>query len=169
MLSVFTSAKGDEYGALDSHTVIHSGVGMRKVFISLVLIVAQQILAQQGFAADAGKPLERASAAYLKEGVEAFLPTLLKDSPLEGEKSVLTQSNSIRQIEAFYGTYEGFDVMYEKVLTDRVRIVYYVMNYQKSPMFGLATYYKRGGEEVVTNFNFHTEIWQVIPNEVIFQ
>ncbi|GAA5315166.1 MAG: hypothetical protein AseanaTS_03700 [Candidatus Pelagadaptatus aseana] len=127
------------------------------------------ILSQISFADDAGQPLERASKAYLAGGAEAFIPALLKGSPLEGEKSVLTQSNTIRQIEAYYGAYQGFEVMYEKPLTNKVRLVYYVMNYEHSPLFGVATYYKRNNEEVVTNFNFHTELWQIVPNDVIFK
>ncbi|CAA0126394.1 Uncharacterised protein [Halioglobus japonicus] len=113
-------------------------------------------------------PLARASAAYLKEGVEAFIPSLLEGSPLEGEKSILTQANSIRQIEAYYGAYEGYEVIFEKALTSRVRLVYYVMNYEKSPVFGVSTYYKMNDQEVVTNFNFHTEIGQIVPDDVLY-
>jgi len=88
---------------------------------------------------------------------------------LEGEKSILTQSNSIEQIEEYYGSYQGFEVMYEKSLTEKVRLLYYVMNYEKSPVFGVVTYYKRKGEEIVTNFNFHTDLWKIVPNEVVFK
>lgn len=55
------------------------------------------------YAIDLGKPISNASAAYLKNGVDAFIPALMKGSPLEGEKSLITQSNNIRQIEAYYG------------------------------------------------------------------
>ncbi len=136
-----------------------------KKLIGIVLL----IFTQASFAADAGKPLERASKAYLSDGADAFIPALLKGSPLEGEKSVLTQSNTIRQIEAYYGSYQGFEVMYEKPLTNKVRLVYYVMNYENSPLFGVATYYKRKNEEIVTNFNFHTELWQIVPHDVVFK
>ncbi|MGH1541206.1 MAG: hypothetical protein ACRBHB_12340 [Arenicella sp.] len=118
---------------------------------------------------NASDPLQRASEAYLKNGVDAFIPELLKGSPLEGEKSALTQSNSIRQIEEYYGAYKGYELISEKNLTDSVRIVYYVMNYDKSAVFGAATYYKQTKGEVVTNFNFHTNIWEIIPPQVIFK
>lgn len=134
-----------------------------------LLVLLLSLVVHSVHASDAGKPLESASAAYLSKGTEAFIPTLLKGSPLEGEKSVLTQSNSIKQIEAYYGTYKGFEVIYEKQLTDKIRLVYYAMNYADSPMFGVVTYYKRKGEEIVTNFNFNTDLWQIIPNEVVFK
>lgn len=131
----------------------------------IILITATLFFSQIVSASD---PLERASEAYLKKGVDSFIPELMIGSPLEGEKSVLTQSNSIRQIEAYYGSYKGYELIYEKNLTKDVRLVYYVMNYEKSPLFGVATYYKQKDREVVTNFNFHTDMWQILPSEVIF-
>jgi hypothetical protein len=121
------------------------------------------------YGAEIEDPLARASAAYLKGGVEAFIPSLLKGSPLEGEKGILTQANSIKQIESYYGAYQGYEVIFEKPLTSRVRLVYYVLNYEKSPVFGVASYYKMGGQEVVTNFNFHTEIGKIVPDEVLYK
>lgn len=133
-----------------------------RVILIITAILFSQIV-------NAGDPLQRASDAYLEKGVDAFIPELLKGSPLEGEKSVLTQSNSIRQIEEYYGVYKGYELIYEKSLTENVRIVYYVMNYEKSPVFGVATYYKQKKGEVVTNFNFHTDMWKILPSEVIFK
>ncbi|WP_426416145.1 hypothetical protein [Aestuariirhabdus sp. LZHN29] len=129
---------------------------------------ALYLLASLSYAVDAGKPLERASGAYLENGADAFIPALLKGSPMEGEQSVLAQSESIRQVEAYYGAYQGFDVIYEKSLTNKVRLVYYIMNYENSPLFAVATYYKRNGEEIVTHFNFNTKMWDVLPSDVVF-
>lgn len=134
-----------------------------------LLGVSLLLLSQFAFALDPGKPLQEASKAYLAEGAQAFITTLIKGSPIEGEKGVITQANTIKQIEAYYGEYQGLEVIYEKKLTKKVRLVYYVMNYEKSPVFGVTTYYKPNGEEVVTNFNFHTELWQIVPSEVVFK
>jgi hypothetical protein len=43
------------------------------------------------------------------------------------------------------------------------------MNYEKSPVFGNAMLYKKDGKEIVSNFNFNTEIFSVVPKEVIFE
>ena len=135
-----------------------------KLTIGIILLLLIPTLA----ASDAGTPLERASEAYLKNGAEAFIIELMKGSPLEGEKSVATQSNNLRQIEDYYGKYIDYDVVLQKNLTDKVRIVYYVMNYEKSPVFGVANYYKIDGDEVVTSFNFNTEWAPIIPMAVLF-
>lgn len=134
---------------------------MKRILFIMVILFSQTV--------NANDPLQRASDAYLKNGVGAFIPELMKGSPLEGEKSVLAQSNNIRQIEEYYGAYKGFELIYEKNLTENVRIVYYVMNYEKSPVFGEATYYKQKEGEVVTNFNFNTSMWKILPPEVIFK
>lgn len=133
-----------------------------------VIFTISVLLSINSFAIDLGKPIEAASAAYLKNGVEAFIPALMKGSPLEGEKSLITQSNNIRQIEAYYGKFLGIEPMREEKLSERVRLVYYVMNYENSPVFGYALLYKKPSGEIVTNFSFNTELWQVAPNEVIF-
>ncbi len=131
-------------------------------------IVISILFSVSSYAIDLGKPIEDASAAYLKDGVDAFIPALMKGSPLEGEKSLITQSNNIRQIEAYYGKFLGIEPMREEKLSERVRLVYYVMNYENSPVFGYALLYKKSSGEIVTNFSLNTELWQVAPNEVIF-
>ncbi|RRJ83768.1 hypothetical protein [Aestuariirhabdus litorea] len=120
-------------------------------------------------ALDAGEPLQRASKAYLAQGADAFIPALLEGSPMEGEAGVLAQSQSLHQVESFYGAYQGFDVIYEKPLTARVRLVYYIMNYENSPLFAVATYYRRASGEIVTHFNFNTKMWDVLPSDVVFR
>lgn len=135
-----------------------------KNLLLLILLVASF----NTFAIDLGERIKTASEAYLNDGVEAFIPALMKDSPLEGEKSVTSQSNNIRQIEAYYGKFLGIEPMREEQLSERVRLVYYVMNYENSPVFGYAILYKKPKGEIVTSFSFNTELWSVAPKEVIF-
>lgn len=59
--------------------------------------------------------------------------------------------------------------MREEQLSKRVRLVYYVMNYENSPVFGSVILYSKPEGEVVTSFQFNTELWQIAPNEVIFK
>jgi len=118
---------------------------------------------------DLGTPIQHASNEYLKNGLEAFIPALLKGSPMEGEKSAYTQSSALRQIEAYYGNYLGIEPMFEKELSSKTRLVYYVMNYENSPVFGFALLYKKKEGEIVTNFNFNTKLWEIMPSEAIFK
>ncbi|MCL6417345.1 hypothetical protein MIB92_16925 [Aestuariirhabdus sp. Z084] len=132
--------------------------------IALLLLISSPAV----FGSNAGEPLERASKAYLATGADAFIPALVEGSALEGQEGILAQVAILQQVEGVYGAYEGFDVIYEKNLTSRVRLVYYVMNYEKSPLFGVATYYQRNDKEIVTNLNFNTQMWNVLPGDVVF-
>ena len=58
--------------------------------------------------------------------------------------------------------------MREKVLSENVRLVYYIMNFENSPVFGNAMLYKKNGKEIVTNFNFNTDLFQIAPTAVVF-
>lgn len=115
----------------------------------------------------AGTPLEEASAAYLEKGANAFILRLLEGSPIEGEKSALTQANSISQIEAYYGTYQDYDIVGEKIISDKVRLVYFILNYEKGPAFGVATYYQTGNVVIIPHFNIHTRIEKTFPSEMM--
>ena len=137
---------------------------MKRIYLLLALLLSCQTC----FAIDLGERIIAASDAYLKEGADAFIPALMKGSPLEGEKAVLTQANNIRQIEAYYGKFLGIEPMREEQLSNRVRLVYYVMNYENSPVFGYVVLYSKPEGEIVTSFQFNTELWQIAPNEVIF-
>ncbi|GEM_PF-3952797 len=47
-------------------------------------------------------------------------------------------------------------------------LLYFVMRYEKGPLYGSATIFKVDGKEIITTFNFHTDIKQIIPLEIIF-
>ncbi|WP_249328005.1 hypothetical protein [Pseudoalteromonas sp. S4488] len=138
---------------------------MKKIYLLFVLLFSSHT----SFAIELGDRIDAATEAYLKDGVDAFIPKLMKGSPLEGEKGVLTLSNNIRQIEAYYGKFLGIEPMREEQLSKRVRLVYYVMNYENSPVFGSVILYSKPEGEVITSFQFNTELWQITPNEVIFK
>ncbi|KAF7787942.1 hypothetical protein PRUB_a2474 [Pseudoalteromonas rubra] len=114
--------------------------------------------------AKAPEVLENAMNGYLKDGNTAFITHLIKGSALEDEKSVLTQSNMISQIEAYYGALESWEVLADCPLTDRIRTTYYTMYYENGPVYGyLTTYKKKQGNEVTTKFLFHTEAERILP------
>lgn len=115
------------------------------------------------------KILTNALEKYQKEGADKLIPNLLIGSPIEGDKTALSQANLIRQIEAFYGKYLGTDLFKAIDITKTTVLLYFVMKYEKGPLYGSATIYKIDGMEIIPTFNFHTDIKQIIPSEIIFK
>lgn len=113
--------------------------------------------------------LKMALEAYKKEGVDKLIPKLLVGSPIEGDKTVLAQANIIRQIEAFYGKYLNCELFRSVRLAKSTRLVYFILNYEKGPLYGVATAYRTDQGEIITAFNFHTEIHQIIPSSLILE
>ena len=108
--------------------------------------------------------LKKAMESYLKNGKSAFIPEMIKGSTLENEKSVLAQENMIGQVEAYYGKPESWEVVAECELTERFRSTYYIVYYEKGPVFGYVdTYKKKNGKEIAAKFQFHTEAAQILP------
>jgi hypothetical protein len=112
--------------------------------------------------------LEKWLETYKKDGVEAGLEVLVKGGPLEGSKEVMAHSNTLRTIEAFYGSYESYDIFHETRIGQRCTMIFFVMNYEGGPVFGTTTNYMSDGAWIVANFKFNTEINQVWPSEVLF-
>ncbi|WP_019603063.1 hypothetical protein [Teredinibacter turnerae] len=114
--------------------------------------------------AEPPKILTNAMDAYMEKGRSAFLPAMLKGSPLENEKSVLVQENMIGQVESYYGKPESWEVLAECDLTERFRSTYYIVYYEKGPVFGYVDTYKlKSGFEIAAKFQFHTEAAQILP------
>ena len=106
---------------------------------------------------------------YQKEGADQLIPNLLKGSPIEGDKNALSQANLIRQIETFYGKYINAELFKSVSITQSTTMIYFVMNYDKGPLYGSATIFKVNGKEIIPTFNFHTDIKQIVPSELIFK
>ena len=114
--------------------------------------------------AEAPKVLSDALNAYLEEGASALIPTLLIDSPMEGDKNLVGQNNMIAQIEAYYGEPLSWEYLVTCELTNRVNTVYYVIYHELGPTFGFAhTFKKANNNEIVTGFLIHTEAKQIFP------
>lgn len=135
---------------------------MRLLFVGMLIFSSQTI-----FAGELPAKIELALAKYKQDGVENFIPEILKDSPLEGNKALYTQSNMIKQIEAFYGKMESYEFLTEFKVTDKVRDVYYMIYYENGPVYGKATMYLNNGKEVVISFNVHTDRENIIPDYIL--
>ena len=110
------------------------------------------------------KVLTNALEAYIEKGSSKLIPTLLKGSPLEGDKGLIGQENMIAQIEAYYGSPESWEVLANCELTDRIKITYYVVYHKTGPTYGLLQSFKKSNnDEIATSFLFNTEAKQILP------
>ena len=132
------------------------------------LIAALALFAQPTWASSTAVGVaERGLDAYLKEGAAAAVRGWLVGSALEGNPQALTQANSLRQVEDFYGRLESFSILGEHAISERSRMVYFALNFAKGPAFGRMQVYRLGsGQWVSTEFKFHTEAAQVLPAHI---
>jgi len=95
--------------------------------------------------------------AYLEKGPEDAVRVWIKGSGIDDSKDALSQANSLRQVQDFYGSYRSFDVFKTRMVTSRVEAFYLVMNYDKGPLFAKFFFYKTEQGWVLVNFNFNTK------------
>jgi hypothetical protein len=102
---------------------------------------------------------------YKDKGPDEAVKAWIKGSPIEGSKDALSQANSLRQVQDFYGTYRSFDVIEARDLTTKTRILYLVMNYDSGPLFAKFVVYRAEKGWILTSFNFNTHD-EIIPSSI---
>ena len=114
-------------------------------------------------------PLLNAGMAYQKKGAAQFLPALIKGSRLQFTDDVsLSQANDmLRAIEDNYGHYIGIELICAIPVSESTRVVYFVINYERGPLYGVADLYKTEQGEIVTNTNVNTEWNQIMSPEIL--
>jgi hypothetical protein len=132
-----------------------------------LLLLSVAFLGHSCFAVAASSPAgvaQRGLDAYLKGDASAAVNGWLQGGALENNPQALTQANSMRQIEDFYGKPVSYQMLGEHSISERARMVYFVINYAKGPAFARMQVYQVGsGQWVSTDFKFHTEAAQVLP------
>ena len=114
-------------------------------------------------------PLMEAAAAYKAKGPAAFLPTLVKGSRLQytDSSSLAKAGEMLKAIETIYGEYIGIEMVDSVPISSSTRIVYFILNYERGPLYGVADLYRTKYGEIVTNSNVNTELSTIIPPQVI--
>ncbi|MEW8459677.1 MAG: hypothetical protein AB2653_05155 [Candidatus Thiodiazotropha endolucinida] len=136
-----------------------------------IAIILGMILSFSSYAQDndATSIVMRGLEAYSKGGATAAVKSWIKDSGLEGSKEALSQANVLRQVEDSYGRYEGYEIIKDQEISDRVHMIIFAMNFNKGPMFGrFQSYRTKSGVWVATEFKFHTEAALVLPSNTVF-
>lgn len=101
--------------------------------------------------------------AYKAEGPDAALKAWVKGGPVDGSKDALSQANVLRQVQDYYGTYKAFDLIRVRTLTPTTRILYFVIDFEKGPLFAKFIAYRTDQGWIITYFTFNTKDEIIIP------
>ena len=111
-----------------------------------------------------------ADRAYKRDGPEAFVATLLRGSyPLDtsGDASHVRQSVAVtqllHQVQEHYGQYQSVEMIAELPIARSTRIVYFVLNHETGPVFGILSLYRSGDAEIITGYAANTELHKIVP------
>ncbi len=113
--------------------------------------------------------LKKGLDSYALSGATAAIETWIKDSSLEGNTDALAQADILKQVEVYYGKYQGSEIIRDHEISRRCHLILCVMNYAKGPLFvRFQSYRTAPGKWVVTGFNFNTEPDAILPPEMVF-
>jgi hypothetical protein len=101
--------------------------------------------------------------AYKDKGPEEAVRTWIKGSAIDGSKDALSQANTLRQVQDYYGAYQAFEIISARDLTARIREVYLVIDYEKGPLFAKFVVFKTDTEWILAYFNFNTKSEAILP------
>jgi len=101
--------------------------------------------------------------AYKPGNPEQAIKAWTKNSPLEGTQAAADEAVNLRQAQGVYGAFQSFDVISNREISPRVRIVYLTMNYEAGPLFGRFIFYHTDRGWIVTSFDFNLDDTKVIP------
>jgi hypothetical protein len=143
---------------------------MTKTLFFAAIISFTQLTAVAQTQPSARALVESGAAAYLKDGATAAVNAWLKGSALEGNTQAMSQANTLRQIEDFYGKPESFETISESTISARSKMILFVINYQKGPLFArFQVFQLPAGNWVSTEFKFQTEAAQIFPNTALYE
>jgi hypothetical protein len=135
------------------------------VLLSAPIAVASGISDQsQKQAEDVPAIITAGMNAYRDKGPDEAVKTWIKGSALDGSKEALSQSNILRQVQDFYGTYRSFDIVSSRVISSRSRVYYLSLNFDKGPIFAKFVVYRSEQGWILTSFTFNTNFDTIIPN-----
>jgi hypothetical protein len=101
--------------------------------------------------------------AYKDKGPDEAVRLWIKDSPIDGSKEALSQANTLRQIQDFYGGYQFFEVISAYEIGHRTRIFYLTLNFEKGPLFAKFVVYQSNHRWILTSFDFNTKEEMILP------
>jgi len=151
--------------------IINKNISISRFVVMTALLLTTYLVpaayAAGGKATDIPRPFSQALSAYKKEGISGFMTALVHGSPLEGNREMRQQEQVLEKIEAYYGHYQSYDILRVNRLSESTRLIYFLLNYEKGPVFGTLTAFKSGDRETITSFQFHTKAEKIFPESLL--
>ena len=141
---------------------------MRKSALLLIVVLstlffAGRVPAQSVVRTDIPPVLLSGMEAYKPGNPEQAIKAWTKYSPLEGTPAAADEAINLRQAQSVYGAFQWFDVISNREISARVRILYVTMNYEAGPLFGRFVFYHTDRGWIVTSFDFNLDDSKILP------
>jgi hypothetical protein len=101
--------------------------------------------------------------AYKPGNPEQAIKAWTKNSPLEGTQVVVDETANLHQAQNLYGAFHWFDVISNREISKRVRIIYLTMNYEAGPLFARFVLYSTDRGWIITAFDFNPDDTKILP------
>ena len=133
-----------------------------------LLLISLLTFSSMAFA-DSQAILNTALKSYQESGSKAFISTLLKNSPLANEKSMLASLESaFPTFETFYGKPKSVEVLREVNVSQKVNNVFFVLNYETGPVYGMLTRFDGPKGDVTTYIIVDAKQTNVFSNNMVY-
>jgi len=141
---------------------------MRKFVLLLIVVLSALFFAGRASAqavvrTDIPPVLLSGMEAYKPGNPEQAIKAWTKNSPLEGTQTAADEAINLRQAQSNYGAFQWFDVISNREISARVRILYVTMNYEAGPLFGRFVFYHTDRGWIVTSFDFNLDDSKILP------
>jgi len=106
-------------------------------------------------------------AAYRNSGMRAALELWLRTSPVAATANMEQLLGALAQVEGMYGRMIGYDVLRVVHVGTRVRRVYFVLLYEKGPLYGYIDCYQTSRGWVVPGFLTNMQPGVILPPDLL--
>lgn len=139
------------------------------IFIFLITLCGNISIATARDNTQIPLPLKKAVTAYEEKGVNTFIPVLYGTPlTLNSNLEFLNGTSILIKVEKLYGNYTGLEIINDLQISTSTRSVFFIMTYQRGPLYGVITTYKTSDEkEVVMEFKINIERQQIIPDSYL--
>jgi hypothetical protein len=146
-----------------------SRIGYILAAVILLLASGQYIRAHspQPVSEEIPKIIQFGLDTYKAAGPEAAIKSWVKGGPYDGNRDAFTgQASLLRQAQALYGTYRGYEVIRIQDISASVRVFDLTLNFERGPVFSRFIVYRSEQGSMITALNFSTKPEDIVPNLV---
>jgi hypothetical protein len=131
--------------------------------LTATLLFSGSAFAQSVVRQDVPPVLISGMEAYKPGNPDAGVKAWTKNSPLEGTQIGTDAANSLRQAQGIFGAFQWYDVIFNREISPRVRIIYLAMNYESGPLFARFVFYRTDRGWIVTALDFNLDDTKILP------